>query len=102
VLAESTQVEMDQQVSAAGYLLAIEGCQAFIRVVARFLTGIDGWLTPTLSTPPTRIPQITSTPQEPMPALAIQRTPASVQCPLPSIQGSDLAPSDVFDSASGA
>ena len=42
--------------SAPGYLLAIEDCQAFARVVTRFLTGIDVWLTPTLSTPPTTRP----------------------------------------------
>lgn len=58
--------ERGEQVSAAGYLLAIEDCQAFARVVARFLTGIDVWLTPTLSTPPLRIGEIASTPQEPM------------------------------------
>jgi len=63
-----------EQVSAARYLLAIEDCQAFARVVARFLTGVDVWLTPTLSTPPTRIGEITSTPEEPMRANKIGGT----------------------------
>ena len=58
-----------RQVSAASYLLAVEDCQAFARVVAQFLTGIDVWLTPTLSTPPARIGEITSTAQEPLRAL---------------------------------
>ena len=58
-----------RQVSAASYLLAVEDCQAFARVVAQFLTGIDVWLTPTLSTPPARIGEITSTAQAPLRAL---------------------------------
>ncbi len=61
--------DMGRQVSAADYLLAIEDCQAFAREVARFLTGIDVWLTPTLSTPPALIGEITSTPEQPLRAL---------------------------------
>ena len=38
--------------SAAAYLEAVEDLQRFARGVARFLTSIDVWLTPTLSTPP--------------------------------------------------
>ena len=44
--------ERGRDVSAAHYLLAIEDCQAFARTVAAFLTGVDVWLTPTLSSPP--------------------------------------------------
>ncbi|MCA1842064.1 MAG: amidase, partial [Actinobacteria bacterium] len=55
--------EWGRRVSAADYLLAIGDCQAFARVVARFLTDFDVWLTPTLSTPPAEIGQITSTPE---------------------------------------
>lgn len=61
--------DMGRQVSAAGYLLAIEDCQAFARQVARFLTGIDVWLTPTLSAPPALIGEITSTSEQPLRAL---------------------------------
>ena len=43
----------------------IEDCQAFARGVAKFLTSIDFWLTPTMSTPPASIGEITSTEQEP-------------------------------------
>ena len=61
--------ERSQQVTAAQYLLAVEDCQAYARVVAAWLSGIDVWLTPTLSTPPALIGEITSTPQEPLRAL---------------------------------
>ena len=55
-----------RQVSAAAYLLAIEDCQAFARVVAQWLTGIDVWLTPTMSMPPATIGEITSTAEDPL------------------------------------
>jgi amidase len=61
--------EMGQKVSASEYLLAIEDCQTFARGVAQFLTGIDVWLTPTMSAPPALIGQITSTAEEPLRAL---------------------------------
>jgi amidase len=61
--------EMGQQVPAYRYLLAIEDCQAFARRVAQFLTSMDVWLTPTMSTPPALIGEITSTTQEPFRAL---------------------------------
>jgi amidase len=61
--------EMGQKIPASGYLLAIEDCQAFARGVARFLTDIDVWLTPTMSAPPAPIGEITSTAQEPLRAL---------------------------------
>lgn len=58
-------------VPAAEYMRAQERCQRFAREVARFLKGVDVWLTPTLSTPPERIGAITSTPEEPMRALEV-------------------------------
>lgn len=61
--------EMGRSVTAADYLLAIEDLQAFTRRMATFLTDFDLWLTPTLSTPPPRIGEITSTPEEPLRAL---------------------------------
>jgi amidase len=61
--------DLGRAVSAADYLLAVGECQRFARVVARFLTGIDVWLTPTLSTPPALLGEITSTPEEPLRAL---------------------------------
>ena len=61
--------EAGQQVPASDYLLAIEDCQAFARTVAQFLTTIDVWLTPTMSTPPAPIGEITSTAEEPLRAL---------------------------------
>ena len=56
-------------VSAGDYLIAVEHLQHFAREVARFLTGIDVWLTPTMSEPPAPLGEITSTPEEPMRAL---------------------------------
>ena len=61
--------ERGRRVSAADYLLAIEDCQAFSRLVAGFLTDVDLWLTPTLSTPPLELGEIVSTPDEPLRAL---------------------------------
>ncbi len=55
--------------TAADYLLPIEDCQAFARGVARFLTSIDVWLTPTMSSLPAPIGEITSTVSEPFRAL---------------------------------
>ena len=63
--------EQGRSLSPGDYLLAIEECQRFSRVVARFLTGVDVWMTPTLSTPPAHIGEITSTPEQPMRALEV-------------------------------
>ena len=61
--------EAGRGVSGADYLRAIEQTQRFARVVAGFLNGIDVWLTPTLSTPPALLGEITSTTEEPYRAL---------------------------------
>ena len=64
-----------RRVSAADYLLAVGDLQKFSRGVAGFLGGVEGggadlWLTPTMSAPPARIGEITSTAAEPLRALA--------------------------------
>jgi amidase len=61
--------EFGERVSAAEYLLAIEQLQRYSRRVAEWLTGIDVWLTPTLSMPPLPLGQMVSTPDEPLRAL---------------------------------
>jgi amidase len=61
--------EQGRAISAGQYLQAVETCQRFGRAVARFLTGADLWLTPTMSTPPLEIGQITSTDDDPWRAL---------------------------------
>jgi amidase len=61
--------EAGRQVTAADYLLAIEDLQAFARMVAGFLAGMDAWLTPTMSALPLPIGEITSTPEAPLRAL---------------------------------
>jgi amidase len=58
-----------RDVSAARYLAAIEELQRLSRSVAAELAGFDAWLTPTLSSPPLPIGEITSTPDEPLRAL---------------------------------
>jgi amidase len=41
-----------RETDAGRYLLAVEDLQAFARTVARFMTEVDVWLTPTLAQPP--------------------------------------------------
>jgi amidase len=61
--------EQGKAIPAGQYLQAIETCQRFSRRVARFLTGVDLWLTPTMSTLPAPIGEITSTDTDPWRAL---------------------------------
>lgn len=63
-----TAWEQGRRISAGDYLLAIQDLQAFSRTVARFFTGVDVWLTPTLSEPPVPLGEIVSTPEEPLQA----------------------------------
>ena len=74
-----------RRVRAADYLLAIGDLQKFSRTVATFLSGgerggVDLWLTPTMSQPPARIGEITSTADEPLRAL--ERGAPTVAYPL--------------------
>jgi amidase len=57
--------EAGRSVSAADYLLAMDDLHAFSRGVARFFTSIDAWLTPTLSEPPLRLGELTSSDEDP-------------------------------------
>ncbi|MGD9529647.1 MAG: amidase [Pseudonocardia sp.] len=67
-------LDAGRRVGAADYLLAVEELQRFARGVAGFLSGsrsacgsdFDGWLTPTMSEPPPRIGEMTSTPDDPL------------------------------------
>lgn len=61
--------EAGARVTAADYLLAVGDLQKFSRRVAGFLGDVDLWLTPTMSAPPARIGEITSTDAEPLRAL---------------------------------
>ena len=58
--------EMGERVSAGEYLSAVEEVQRFARGVAAFLADVDVWLTPTMSTPPLRLGEMVSTPEEPL------------------------------------
>ena len=58
--------EMGERVTAGEYLIAIEVIQRFCRGVAAFLTDIDVFLTPTMSTPPLPLGEMVSTPDEPL------------------------------------
>jgi amidase len=80
-LEPGTRVSWEAARSTSGgeYLLAVERLQGFARDVARFLTGVDVWLTPTLSEPPAPLGQIVSTPDDPM--RAIRRGARTVEYP---------------------
>jgi amidase len=58
-----------QGVTAAEFLRAVEVLQAYARRVAQFLAAYDGFLSPTMSSPPVPLGEITSTADEPMRAL---------------------------------
>jgi amidase len=60
-----------EQVTAAEWLLAVEDIQRFGRRVARFFTGYDAFLTPTMSTPPLPIGTIVSAPADPWRSLKV-------------------------------
>ena len=60
-----------RQIGATDYLRAIEILQAYSRRVAVFLADFAGHLTPTLSTPPLALGEITSTDDEPLRALEV-------------------------------
>ena len=60
-----------EKVTAADWLLAVEDVQRFSRRVARFFTGFDAFLTPTMSTPPLPIGAIVSTPEDPWRSLEV-------------------------------
>jgi amidase len=68
-----------RRVGAAEYLMAIEELQRFSRTVAGFLTGVDMWLTPTMSEPPAPLGEITATPEQPL--RAIERGARTVRYP---------------------
>jgi amidase len=65
--------------AAGDYLLAVERLQVFARGVARFLSGVDVWLTPTMSEPPAPLGQIVSTQEDPL--RAFRRGGRTVQYP---------------------
>src|SRR5215813_1905490 len=60
-----------ERVTAAQWLTAMEDAQRFSRRVARFLTGFDAFLTPTMSTPPLPIGAMAATPDDPWRSLEI-------------------------------
>jgi amidase len=60
-----------EKVTAAEWLLAVEDIQRFSRRVARFFTGFDMFLTPTMSTPPLPIGAMASTPEDPWRSLEV-------------------------------
>ena len=60
-----------EKVTAADWLLAVEDIQRFSRRVARFFTGFDAFLTPTMSAPPLPIGTMVSTPEDPWRSLEV-------------------------------
>jgi amidase len=68
-----------RRLTAPDLLLAVEDLQRFARTVARFLTGVDLWLTPTMSEPPAPLGEISATPEDPL--RAIRRGARTVEYP---------------------
>jgi amidase len=62
--------EMGREIRAGDYLLAIEQLQRLSRRVAHAFDDFDVFVNPTMSEPPAPIGEITSTPDDPMRALA--------------------------------
>jgi amidase len=62
--------EMGREVRAGDYLQAIEALQRLSRRIAHAFDAFDVFVNPTMSEPPARIGEITSTPDDPMRALA--------------------------------
>ncbi len=60
-----------EQVTAGQWLLAVGDVQRFSRRVARFFTGFDAFLTPTMSSPPLPIGTMVSTPDDPWRSLQV-------------------------------
>jgi hypothetical protein len=60
-----------EKVTAADWLLAVGDIQRFGRRVARFFTGLDAFLTPTMSAPPLPIGTMVSTPDDPWRSLQV-------------------------------
>ena len=60
-----------EKVTAVQWLLAVADIQRFGRRVARFFTGFDAFLTPTMSTPPLPIGTMVSTPEDPWRSLEV-------------------------------
>ena len=60
-----------EKVTAADWLLAVGDIQRFGRRVARFFTGFDAFLTPTMSAPPLPIGTMVSTPDDPWRSLQV-------------------------------
>jgi amidase len=58
--------EMSQGIKAVDYQLALTHLQQVSRTIARFMTGYDIWLTPTLAKPPVPLGWLDSPPEEPL------------------------------------
>lgn len=98
-----TRVYWDQgrAVSAGQYLQAVEACQRFGRTVARFLAGVDLWLTPTMSTPPLPIGEITSTDDDPWRALRVGGATVAYAGVVANITGNPAMSVPLFWNADG-
>lgn len=62
--------EMGRQHTASDYLLSLQWLQGLGRVMARFLTDYDIWLTPTLGEPPVALGTFDAPPDNPLVAFA--------------------------------
>ena len=58
--------EMGRGYDAADYLMAVQTFQQISRVIGKFFTGYDIWLTPTLAEPPVPLGTFDATPENPL------------------------------------
>ncbi|MFC0542920.1 amidase [Kutzneria chonburiensis] len=90
-----------RQVSASDYLLAIETLQRFSRTVARFLTGVDLWLTPTMSEPPAPLGEITASPDDPLRAISRGARTVAYPAVIANITGNPAMSVPLWSNADG-
>ena len=76
-----------EKITAAEWLLAVEEIQRFSRVVARFFTGYDAFLTPTMSAPPLPVGTMVSTPADPWRSLEISSQTVRYACVIANLTG---------------
>jgi amidase len=74
--------ERGQRLTAADYLLAVGALQGMARLVDRFFTDYDVWLTPTLAEPPVPLGTFDSPPEDPLQGLyrAVEFVPFTPIC----------------------
>ncbi|HET8642025.1 MAG TPA: amidase [Pseudonocardiaceae bacterium] len=96
-----TYWERAHHVSAGDYLLAVGELQRFARVVARFLTTVDVYLTPTLAQLPPVLGELTSTEDDPLRAGRRGGELAAFACVIANVTGGPAMSVPLYWNADG-